>query len=349
MAGGGLKMGQAVGARPCAANVRKDRPISVTPQLLSTIYRTIGIDPAMTFPNGNGRPMYILDDRDPVKELLVTHRGRCGVALRYAASGCFLPTEYYPADGEFLSAIRTKPLPERGRSWPSQLLTTVAALLMAEPKESTAGESAPPPKPAEVLVSPPTGRQITLGRGVTAQQLIITATLAGNRLADLTGDAEYDIADKKIVRILPGGRVLPLASGRTEIVARYGDHTAKVAVEAQSIEENLPINFGNQIVPIFTKLGCNSGGCHGKASGQNGFKLSLLGFEPEVDYGCPVRGRAAVASIPRCRTKACCCSRPRAAWLTAAASAWRSTPTSTRAFAAGSPPVCPSGSRAIPW
>src|SRR6266853_6762240 len=45
-----------------------------------------------------------------------------------------------------------------------------------------------------------------------------------------------------------------------------------------------PLNFTNDIVPIFTKAGCNAGGCHGKASGQNGFKLSLLGFEPAEDY-----------------------------------------------------------------
>ena len=64
---------------------------------------------------------------------------------------------------------------------------------------------------------------------------------------------------------------------------------------------NLPINFGNQIVPIFTKLGCNSGGCHGKASGQNGFKTSLLGFEPEVDYNALVkeaRGRRVFPAAP---------------------------------------------------
>jgi hypothetical protein len=44
------------------------------------------------------------------------------------------------------------------------------------------------------------------------------------------------------------------------------------------------LNFANDIVPILTKGSCNSGGCHGKASGQNGFKLSLLGFEPDEDY-----------------------------------------------------------------
>jgi len=44
------------------------------------------------------------------------------------------------------------------------------------------------------------------------------------------------------------------------------------------------LNFANDIVPILTKGSCNSGGCHGKSGGQNGFKLSLLGFEPQEDY-----------------------------------------------------------------
>jgi len=64
-----------------------------------------------------------------------------------------------------------------------------------------------------------------------------------------------------------------MADGTTEIVASYGDKSIKVPVTTTHQTENLPINFGNQIVPIFTKLTCNSGGCHGKASGQNGFKL----------------------------------------------------------------------------
>jgi len=49
------------------------------------------------------------------------------------------------------------------------------------------------------------------------------------------------------------------------------------------------IHFATDIVPILTKLGCNSGGCHGKATGQNGFKLSLFGFEPELDHQAIVR------------------------------------------------------------
>ncbi|HEV2947583.1 MAG TPA: DUF1501 domain-containing protein [Gemmataceae bacterium] len=69
VAGGGLKMGQAIGASNSRGEVPKDRPIKV-PEVLSTVYHALGIDPSQTFPNGNGRPMYILDDREPVTELL---------------------------------------------------------------------------------------------------------------------------------------------------------------------------------------------------------------------------------------------------------------------------------------
>jgi hypothetical protein len=69
VAGGGLKMGQAIGSSSPRAEVPKDRPYRPS-QVLSTIYRALGIDAAQTFPNGSGRPMYILDDRDPVVELL---------------------------------------------------------------------------------------------------------------------------------------------------------------------------------------------------------------------------------------------------------------------------------------
>ncbi|MFN6304034.1 MAG: DUF1549 domain-containing protein [Planctomycetota bacterium] len=46
----------------------------------------------------------------------------------------------------------------------------------------------------------------------------------------------------------------------------------------------LAADFENEIQPLLTRYGCNSGGCHGKASGQNGFKLSLFGFDSQADY-----------------------------------------------------------------
>src|SRR5437763_16394945 len=44
------------------------------------------------------------------------------------------------------------------------------------------------------------------------------------------------------------------------------------------------VSFRNDVQPILTRAGCNSGACHGAAAGKNGFKLSLRGYDDEGDY-----------------------------------------------------------------
>jgi hypothetical protein len=157
------------------------------------------------------------------------------------------------------------------------------------------------PKPADVKALAVFPDKVKLTGLDDARQLILTATLNDGRLQDLTHDLTYEAADNKVARVTSSGRIVPVGNGQTTVTARYGDKAVTVSVATASCDEDLPINFGNQVVPIFTKLGCNSGGCHGKASGQNGFKLSLLGFEPEVDYNALVkeaRGRRLFPAAP---------------------------------------------------
>ena len=111
-------------------------------------------------------------------------------------------------------------------------------------------------------------------------QLLVTGVLNDGSLQDLTGDVKYLLPDPKVVNVTPSGRVIPLANGDTDVLATYGDKAVRISVRIESQDIDLPINFANHITPIFTKLGCNSGGCHGKSGGQNGFGLSLLGFVP---------------------------------------------------------------------
>jgi hypothetical protein len=69
MAGGGLQMGQVVGATDARGERPKGR--AYTPQnVLATLYHVLGIDPATTLPDHQGRPMYLLDDREKVVELV---------------------------------------------------------------------------------------------------------------------------------------------------------------------------------------------------------------------------------------------------------------------------------------
>src|SRR5689334_15028870 len=74
------------------------------------------------------------------------------------------------------------------------------------------------------------------------------------------------------------------------------------AIPGSAAEPARELNFVNDISPILTKATCNSGGCHAKAgNGQNGFRLSLLGFEPEEDYEHIVkegRGRRVFPAAP---------------------------------------------------
>lgn len=76
-------------------------------------------------------------------------------------------------------------------------------------------------------------------------------------------------------------------------------HGATWANPAESVH---PVYFLTDVVPLLTKLGCNGGGCHGKATGQNGFRLSLLGYEPDFDYEAilnEARGRRISTASPR--------------------------------------------------
>ena len=61
------------------------------------------------------------------------------------------------------------------------------------------------------------------------------------------------------------------------------------------------VDFQNDLQPIFTRMGCNSGPCHGKARGQGGFQLSLLGFDAQQDYDAIAkegRGRRIFSAAP---------------------------------------------------
>ena len=116
------------------------------------------------------------------------------------------------------------------------------------------------------------------------QQLIVTAIAENGIQTDVTRTAAWVVSDPSVLMIDSTGMAIPAADGDISVTATVGDKSATAHLTVSGFAQPLPINFRNQIVPIFTKLGCNGGGCHGKSSGQNGFKLSLLGFYPEDDF-----------------------------------------------------------------
>jgi Protein of unknown function (DUF1553)/Protein of unknown function (DUF1549) len=82
--------------------------------------------------------------------------------------------------------------------------------------------------------------------------------------------------------------LLPLWSGGARATDDVIDQT-HVTVEVSEANAPRQVSFRNEIMPLLTKLGCNQGACHGGQHGKGGFKLSLLGFEPESDFASIVK------------------------------------------------------------
>lgn len=150
---------------------------------------------------------------------------------------------------------------------------------------------------AQLQVSP---TAVLLDGPESTQQLLVTLK-AGGVARDFTRGASYSVSDPSIARVDANGLVEPVAEGETRIAIRQGDQSTSVALRVTGLREPKPVSFEQQVIPLLTKATCNSGGCHGKAEGQNGFKLSVFGFDPEADHAALTRegrGRRVLASSP---------------------------------------------------
>lgn len=145
------------------------------------------------------------------------------------------------------------------------------------------------------------GKVIIAGRDAS-QQLMVIGKYASGQTRDLTRKVEYTVSPENVVRVDATGWVTPIAEGTATLHAKTADgKDATLNIEVTHIDVDLQVNFPNEVTPIFTKFGCNGGGCHGKSGGQNGFALSLLGFEPQEDYEHLVkeaRGRRLFPAAP---------------------------------------------------
>lgn len=130
--------------------------------------------------------------------------------------------------------------------------------------------------------------------------LVEGRTITGN-VVDLTSEAQFRSAASQVATVSNAGFVRAIADGASEIVVEAAGKTLHVPVKVQGSAEPRRFNFENDIVSLFSKFGCNSSGCHGKAEGQNGFKLSVFGFDPAADYAAIIkeaRGRRVFPSAP---------------------------------------------------
>ena len=128
-----------------------------------------------------------------------------------------------------------------------------------------------------------------------------TAKVGDAATLDYSRQATYLSSDPNVAVVTRDGVVVPRGNGTAQITATFGDQQTVVKATVTDFSHEPPVSFRNQVVPILTKHGCNAGGCHGEQLGQNNFKLSLFGFDPDFDYNAIVkeaRGRRLMPAAP---------------------------------------------------
>lgn len=143
--------------------------------------------------------------------------------------------------------------------------------------------------------------EVSLSGAEATWQLLVAGTTLDKSSRDATHAVEYSSRDPKIALVNEAGVITAKTDGQTVIEIAAGETKTSVAVTVSGTQQPRHLNFENDIVPILGKFACNASGCHGKAEGQNGFKLSVFGFDPPSDYRALTqesRGRRVFPAAP---------------------------------------------------
>ncbi len=142
---------------------------------------------------------------------------------------------------------------------------------------------------------------LELGSADRQHGLLVTAVLQDGSEIDVTDICAFSSSRPEIVDVSKTGGVEAKTKGEAEITVRFVTRRATVKVRTVGTDEPVAPSFRQDVLPVLTKAGCNTGGCHGKLAGQNGFKLSLRGYAPEWDHDwltSDARGRRLDLAFP---------------------------------------------------
>ena len=122
----------------------------------------------------------------------------------------------------------------------------------------------------------------------------------GDRV-EVTRDAAFASSDGSVIKVDALGQVTAVADGKATIEVTYRGETQKAVVHVVGCNRVISPDFETDVQAILASVGCSAGACHGKQGGQNGFQLSLLGFDSDFDHASitkHARGRRISHSTP---------------------------------------------------
>ncbi len=124
---------------------------------------------------------------------------------------------------------------------------------------------------------------VTLETASDFHSVIVYGQYSDASTRDITQRAIYKLTDSSLAQ-LTHTTLTPIKDGKTELRITLGDKSVTVPITVVDASKKRPVSFQLDVMPVITAAGCNTGSCHGSARGQDGFRLSLFGFDPKGDY-----------------------------------------------------------------
>ena len=175
------------------------------------------------------------------------------------------------------AAGRTRNRATDGPRWRRGAAVAAAILVASIQLQGAEGN---PFEATQLIIEP----DVAFIRGVgSTHTLLFTAISAEGARRDVSAEVSVTVDAPAILREVAPGVFEADGLGVAKLRARYRNREADAVVIVQP-RRSSQIDFATEVAPIFSQRGCNSTNCHGALNGQNGFKLSLFGYDPDADY-----------------------------------------------------------------
>jgi hypothetical protein len=125
---------------------------------------------------------------------------------------------------------------------------------------------------------------VTLTGPHAHQRLLVVEETGTEVTTDRTADVVFSTSNARIATVDKSGVVRAAGDGKATITAKVGKDSASAEVTVQKTREPFTWSFRNDVIPLLTRAGCNSGACHGALAGKGGMKLSLRGYDLASDH-----------------------------------------------------------------
>jgi len=163
----------------------------------------------------------------------------------------------------------------------SLAMALAVAVILINPAQ--AAPKAQLPEGAQVVSLSVMPEKIELDNPYAYAQVLVTAEMATGDHIDVTRMVETALA-AELATVSPTGVVRPAGDGAGQLTCSLAGKNASVPVSVGGMKNAHTTSFVSDVMPVMSKLGCNSGTCHGSLNGKNGFKLSLRGYDPLYDH-----------------------------------------------------------------